>query len=137
MGHIPVNLPHINPICLGTVRHESFENDIGNTILQHDIIEIFPKNDLGPSILRLHITKCHCENLAMFAIVDMTCHCSPFSQTLHMVKRDPRIFHVSSILHALHQINFASSKIHKHLEHKDLIFGLPWSGQGETSRKHT
>jgi hypothetical protein len=73
--------------------------------------KIFPENNMGLGNLWLYITTCYCKNLAMFVFVYVTRHNSPILQVLHMIKHDPWIFHVSSTLHELHQIDSASSKI--------------------------
>lgn len=112
MGRHHQNFPHNNTLCLGVVRHKSFEIDIVDTILQHNNIWIFSENGQGLGILLLHITTWYCENLAMFVVVYVTRHCSPILQALYMVKYDLQTVHVFSTLHAFHQIDFSSTKIH-------------------------
>jgi hypothetical protein len=44
------------PVRLSTIRHESLELGLRNTVPCHDIIEVLSKNHLSSSILGLHIT---------------------------------------------------------------------------------
>lgn len=86
----------------------------------------FPKNNLSPGILQLHITTCYGENLAMVVVVDTTCHHIPIAKLLDMVNHDPSILHVVSTLHVVYKIDSISKKVHGHFEQKDRIFALPW-----------
>jgi hypothetical protein len=88
--------------------------------------QIYLQHTLGMGILQLHITTCYCENLAVIVVVHMICQHYPITKALNLVKHDPHNFYVSSTLHALDHIDSNSSMIPGHLEHKLLIFGLPW-----------
>jgi hypothetical protein len=46
-----INHPNSIPICLSTIRHESLELGLRNTVPCHDIIQVLPKYHLHNSIL--------------------------------------------------------------------------------------
>jgi hypothetical protein len=46
-----INHPDSIPVCLSTIRHESLELWLWNTVLTHDIIQVLPENRLRSSIL--------------------------------------------------------------------------------------
>ena len=58
-----INLPHRNPICLGTIYHETFEVHIQDIIFLHHNIGIFPGYLMGMCILKLHIAISYCGDL--------------------------------------------------------------------------
>jgi hypothetical protein len=43
--------PDSIPVCLSTIRHESLELRLWNTVPTHDIIQVLPENHLRSSIL--------------------------------------------------------------------------------------
>jgi hypothetical protein len=46
-----VNHPDSILVCLSTIRHESLELRLWNTVPTHDIIQVLPKNHMRSSIL--------------------------------------------------------------------------------------
>jgi hypothetical protein len=46
-----INHPDSIPVCLSTIRHQSLEHLLWNTVLTHDIIQVLPENRLRSSIL--------------------------------------------------------------------------------------
>jgi hypothetical protein len=46
-----INHPDSIPVCLSTIRHESLELRLWNTVPTHDIIQVLPENHLRSSIL--------------------------------------------------------------------------------------
>jgi hypothetical protein len=83
--------PSCIPIGLGVVGHETLEVGIDNTIPLHHNIEILLENDLGITILRLHVTACNGHDTTIRRVIHVACYCGPLSKLFHMVEHHPSI----------------------------------------------
>jgi hypothetical protein len=79
------------PIGLHTVCHEAFKVGLLHAISLHHFVEFSLHDTLNLRVLRLHVTYGDGHDLAIRCIVHMARHCSPFLDTLDMVKHKPRI----------------------------------------------
>ena len=114
------------PIGLCIVRHKAFEVGILDTVLCHEVIEFSLHDTLDLCVLRLHVTYSNGHDLAIHCIVHVTCHCSPFLDTLDMVKHEPSVLEISSWLHALDKVHSTSRSVYQYLEDVHLILALTW-----------
>jgi hypothetical protein len=102
-------------VGLYIVCHEAFEVGLLHTVLSHEFIEFSPHNALDLSVFQLHVTYGNGHDLAIHYNVHMTCHCGPLLDTLDMVKHEPRVLHISSLLHVLHEVHATSRLVYQHL----------------------
>ena len=89
------------PIGMGAGGHETLEVGIDNAIPLHHIIELLLENDLGITILRLHVTTCNGHDTTIRGVIHVACHCGPLSHPFHMVEHHPSILQIFVGLHIL------------------------------------
>jgi hypothetical protein len=113
--------PDSIPVCLSTVRHESLELGLKNTVPCHDIIEVLPKYHLSSSILGLHITDRNRHDSTICGVIDVASHGGPMLDTLDVIEYDPCFLQISSGLHLFDQVHPGSGPHLGHLENKHLV----------------
>jgi hypothetical protein len=90
---IPKNVKNSNNIlvCLGTVRHESFEVWFRVHVFEHCVVELCLHDLLLLNVFKLHFTNCNGYNFAISQIINMASRCCPTSDMFNMAKHDPKV----------------------------------------------
>lgn len=107
-----MNFPYSIPIGLCIVCHGPLEVHISCTILNHQCIEILPKQCTCSIILWLRVTSHFCKEFIIFVIVHMTCYNHLVFQMFYMAKHDPQILHITSNIHTLYKFNSTAQNVH-------------------------
>jgi hypothetical protein len=117
-----INHPDCIPVCLSTIRHESLEHRLWNTVPCHYIIQVLPENHLRSTILELHIANRNGHHSTISGVVNVASHGGPILDTLDVIEHDPRVFQISSGLHSINQVHSRSGPYLEHLENKHLVW---------------
>jgi hypothetical protein len=95
--------------------YKAFEVWLLHALLLHEFVEFFLHNALDLCVYQLHVTHGNGHDLAVHCIVHVTRHCGPCLDTLDMVKHEPRVFQISSWLHALDKVHTTFRSVYQHL----------------------
>jgi hypothetical protein len=119
-GHLrisrPVDNPDDIPIGLRTVRHESFEMRLGNSMPSHDVVEVVPKQHLSILVLRLEVAASNSHHALVGPVVNVAGHGGPLGDAFDMVGHDPSMLEITARLHALNQVDPTTRADLGHLE---------------------
>jgi hypothetical protein len=89
---------------LRTIHHETFEIGMNNTKRKKQLVEFCP-HDIMLHGFGLRVKNCNGEHFKIHWVLNMTHHGGPFLNTLHVIKHQPCILKIITMLHLLDQIN--------------------------------
>ena len=93
-----IDNPDYIPIGLSAISHKSLEVWQRYTTPSHDVVEIFPKDNLRIFVFGLKITACNGHDTLICGIVYMISHGGPINNTFDMIKHYPRMLKISAKL---------------------------------------
>jgi hypothetical protein len=117
----PVDNPHDIPIGFCTVSHESFEVRLGNSMPNHDVVEVVPEKHLSNLILRLEVVANDGHDALVGSVVYVAGHGGPLGDAFEMVGHDPSMLEISAKLHVFNQVDPTTMVVLKHLENKNFV----------------
>ncbi len=90
----PINNVNNIIICLGTIRHEPFENGRIQPFLLNNCVQLPPHNALHFGVLKLHVIDCNRHDLIIDQVINMTSHGHPSLNTLYVIEHHPNILQI-------------------------------------------
>jgi hypothetical protein len=86
MGSNGSSNPHGISIGLRTVRHETFEVGLGDSMVGHDVVEVMPEKNLSIFVIGLEVAASDDRDALVGSVVYVAGHGGPLGHTFDMIQ---------------------------------------------------
>jgi hypothetical protein len=121
MGSNGSSNPHGISIGLRTVRHETFEVGLGDSMVGHDVVEVMPEKNLSIFVIGLKVAASDDRDALVGSVVYVAGHGGPLGHTFDMIGHDPNMLEILVRLHVLNQDDPTTRANLKHLEIRKFV----------------